>query len=114
MGNISLYKTVRIKFSVDSGFSIKLYDKTWKPRNAGNQSIESFLNQKALSVNGVLLENCEKAINLLSTYHFGLNNRESQFQVLIVRAPWYLWAMSLWEFCLEHTKCLEKLLKSDK
>ena len=51
------------------------------------KSIESFLNQKALSVNGVLLENCEKAINLLSTYHFGLNNRESQFQVSVVRAP---------------------------
>ena len=34
---ISRYKTVRIKFSVDSGFSNKPYDKKRKHGNAGNQ-----------------------------------------------------------------------------
>ena len=37
LGKISRYKTVRIKFSVDSGFSNKPYDKKRKHRNAGNQ-----------------------------------------------------------------------------
>ena len=37
LGKISRYKTVRIKFSVDSGFSNKPYDKKWKHGNAGNQ-----------------------------------------------------------------------------
>ena len=36
LGKISRYKTVRIKFSVESGFSNKLYDKRRKHRNAGN------------------------------------------------------------------------------
>ena len=39
LGKISRYKTVRIKFSVDSGFSNKPYDKKRKHRNAGNQQI---------------------------------------------------------------------------
>ena len=39
LGKISRYKTVRIKFSVDSGFSSKPYDKKRKHRNAGNQQI---------------------------------------------------------------------------
>ena len=55
---ISHYKTVRIKFSVDSGFSNKPYDKktkTWKRR----KSTQSFLNQKASIANGApFLENC--------------------------------------------------------
>ena len=55
--------------------------KYWKP-------IESFLNQKAPIVNALpFLENCLKPINLLSTYHFGFNNRKSQFQASIVNAP---------------------------
>ena len=37
LGKISRYKTVRIKFSVDSGFSNKPYDKKRKHGNAGNQ-----------------------------------------------------------------------------
>ena len=37
LGKISLEKTLRIKFSVDSGFSNKLYGKKGKPGNAGNQ-----------------------------------------------------------------------------
>ena len=37
LGNISGYKTVRIKFSVDSGFSNKHYDKKRKHGNVGNQ-----------------------------------------------------------------------------
>ena len=36
LGKISRYKTVRIKFSVESGFSNKLYDKRRKHGNAGN------------------------------------------------------------------------------
>ena len=43
---------------------------------------------KAPSVNALLLlENCLKAINLLSKYHFGFNNRKSQFQASIASAP---------------------------
>ena len=34
---ISLQNTLRIKFSVDSGFSNELYGKKQKPGNAGNQ-----------------------------------------------------------------------------
>ena len=34
---ISLQKILRIKFSVDSGFSYMLYGKNRKPGNAGNQ-----------------------------------------------------------------------------
>ena len=34
---ISRYKTVRTKFSVDSGFSNELFGKKQKPGNAGNQ-----------------------------------------------------------------------------
>ena len=37
LGKISRYKTVRIKFSMDSGFSNKPYDKVQKHGNAGNQ-----------------------------------------------------------------------------
>ena len=37
LGKISCYKTVRIKFSVDSGFSNKPYDEKRKHGNAGNQ-----------------------------------------------------------------------------
>ena len=37
LGKISHFKTVRIKFSMDSGFSNKPYDKNWKHGNAGNQ-----------------------------------------------------------------------------
>ena len=37
LGKISRYKTVTIKFSVDSGFSNKVYDKKRKHGNAGNQ-----------------------------------------------------------------------------
>ena len=37
LGKISRYKTVRIKFSVDSGFSNKPYDEKRKHGNAGNQ-----------------------------------------------------------------------------
>ena len=37
LGKISRYKTVRIKFSADSGFSNKVYDKKRKHGNAGNQ-----------------------------------------------------------------------------
>ena len=37
LGKVSRYKTVRIKFSVDSGFSNKPYDKKRKHGNAGNQ-----------------------------------------------------------------------------
>ena len=37
LGKISLQKTLRIKFSVDSGFSNELYGKKRKPGNAGNQ-----------------------------------------------------------------------------
>ena len=37
LGKISLQKTLRIKFSVDSGFSNEFYGKKRKPRNAGNQ-----------------------------------------------------------------------------
>ena len=52
------YKIVRIKFSVNSGFSNKPYDKKTKTRKR-RKSTQSFLNQKALIVNGVpLLENC--------------------------------------------------------
>ena len=36
LGKISLQKILKIKFSVDSGFS-KWYGKKWKPGNAGNQ-----------------------------------------------------------------------------
>ena len=34
----------------------------------------------------ILLEDYRKTINLLSTYHFGFNNKKSQFQASIVRA----------------------------
>ena len=37
LGKISLQKTVRMKLSVDSGFSNVFYGKKWKPGNAGNQ-----------------------------------------------------------------------------
>ena len=37
LGKISRYETVRIKFSMDSGFSNKPYDKVQKHGNAGNQ-----------------------------------------------------------------------------
>ena len=37
LGKISLEKTLRIKFSVDSGISNELYYKKRKARNAGNQ-----------------------------------------------------------------------------
>ena len=37
LGKISLQTTLRIKFSIDSGFSNELYDKKQKPRNTGNQ-----------------------------------------------------------------------------
>ena len=37
LGKISRYKTVRIKFPVDSGFSNEPYDKKRKHGNAGNQ-----------------------------------------------------------------------------
>ena len=37
LGKISRYKTVRITFSLDCGFSNKPYDKKRKHRNAGNQ-----------------------------------------------------------------------------
>ena len=37
LGKISLEKTLRIKFSVDSEFSKKLYDKKRKPRKARYQ-----------------------------------------------------------------------------
>ena len=37
LGKIPLQKTLRIKFSVDSGFSNEVYGKKRKPRNAGNQ-----------------------------------------------------------------------------
>ena len=46
---ISRYKTVRTKFSVDSGFSNELYGKKQKRR----KSTENFLNYKAPNVNGV-------------------------------------------------------------
>ena len=36
LGKISHHKTVRIKFSLDSGFSNELYSKKWKLGNAGN------------------------------------------------------------------------------
>ena len=39
LGKISCYKTVRIKFSVNSGFSNKPYDKKRKHRNTANQQI---------------------------------------------------------------------------
>ena len=37
LGKISIQKTLRIKFSIDSGLSNVLYGKKQKPRNAGNQ-----------------------------------------------------------------------------
>ena len=37
LGKISRYKTIRIKLSVDSRFSNKLYDRKRKHGNAGNQ-----------------------------------------------------------------------------
>ena len=37
LGKILLQKALRIKFSVDSGFSNELYGKKRKPGNAGNQ-----------------------------------------------------------------------------
>ena len=37
LGKISLQKTLRIKFSVDSGFLNDLYGKKRKPGNTGNQ-----------------------------------------------------------------------------
>ena len=37
LGKISLQKTVRMKLSVDSGFSNVFYGKKRKPGNAGNQ-----------------------------------------------------------------------------
>ena len=37
LGKVSLQKTLRIKVSVDSGFSNELYGKKRKPGNAGNQ-----------------------------------------------------------------------------
>ena len=37
LGEISFEKALKITFSVDSGFSNKLYGKKPKPRNAGNQ-----------------------------------------------------------------------------
>ena len=37
MGKISLEKTLRIKFSAESGFSNEFYDKKRKPENAENQ-----------------------------------------------------------------------------
>ena len=58
LGEISRYKTVRIKFSVDSGFSNKPYDKKTKTRKR-RKSTQRFLNQKTPIINGVpLLENC--------------------------------------------------------
>ena len=36
-GKISLQKTVRMKLSIDSGFSNVFYGKKRKPGNAGNQ-----------------------------------------------------------------------------
>ena len=58
LGKISRYKTVRIKFSVDSEFSNKPYDKKRKTRKS-RKSTQSFPNQKAPIVNGVpLIENC--------------------------------------------------------
>ena len=57
-GKISLQKTLRIKFSIDSGFLNELYGKkktTWKHQ----KSTENFLNKKAPSVNALpLLQNC--------------------------------------------------------
>ena len=37
LGKIYRHKTVRTKFSMDSGFSNDLYGKKGKPRNAENQ-----------------------------------------------------------------------------
>ena len=37
LGKILLQKTLRIKFSVGSGFSNELYGKIRKPGNAGNE-----------------------------------------------------------------------------
>ena len=45
LGKISLQKTVRMKLSVDFGFSNVFYGKKRKSGNAGN-STESFLNKK--------------------------------------------------------------------
>ena len=36
-GKISLQKTLRVKFSMDSRFSTELYGKKRKPGDAGNQ-----------------------------------------------------------------------------
>ena len=67
-------------FRVFGGFVYALWQKakTWKCR----KPTESFLNQKPPSFKALpLLENCYKAINLLSTYHFDFNNRKSQFKL---------------------------------
>ena len=37
MGKISRHKAVRIKLSIDSGFSNEIYGKKRKPGNVGNQ-----------------------------------------------------------------------------
>ena len=37
LGKISLQKTLKIKFSVDSGFTHEIHGKKRKPGNAGNQ-----------------------------------------------------------------------------
>ena len=53
-----------------------------KKENPETSEIDRKLSKsKGLSVNAfMLLENCQKAINSLSTYHFGFNNKKSQFQ----------------------------------
>ena len=67
---------------MDSWFWNKPYEKN-ENTETPEINTQSFLNQKVPIVNGVLLlENC----NLLSTYHFGINNRKSQFQASIVSA----------------------------
>ena len=73
---MSLYK-----FSIVSGFSNVLYGKKQKPRKAQNQQ-KAFKIKKALSINGLpLLENCWKAISLLSKYNLGFNNKKALFKL---------------------------------
>ena len=76
---ISLQKRVRIKFSVDSEFSNVLYGKKRKPGNAGNQQ-KAFYIKKHPVLTITITRKLLKSNQLLSTYHFGFNNKKSYFQ----------------------------------
>ena len=69
------------KFSMVSAFSNVLYGKIRKLENAGNQQ-KAFYIKKAPSVNLLpLLENCYKAITLLSKYNFDFDNKKATFKL---------------------------------